>query len=150
MKKSHFIGPAAISLISLFLILAWAAAATCGPSEKESQAKPKYIAYYFYTSQRCSTCFQIEAYTQEAIQTSFKDELQSGKLKWKALNVELPENKHFIDDFQLYSKSVIVAEYKDGKPLRWENLKDIWQLVRNEQKYHDYVARETRSFMEKK
>lgn len=137
--------------MTLFLVLTWITAAPCGPSEKkQTQIKSQYIAYYFYTNRRCWSCTTIERLAQEAIAASFGDELQSGKLQWQALNVEQPENKHFIEDFQLYTKSVIIAEYKDGKPVRWQNLPDVWKLYRDKQKYHDYVAHETRVFMEKK
>jgi hypothetical protein len=66
------------------------------------------------------------------------------------VNVQQAENKHYIQDFQLYSKSVIISEYQDGKSVRYENLKDVWKLYRDKPKYLDYVAGGIKTFMEKK
>ena len=57
------------------------------------------IVYYFHGNKRCNTCRTIEAYTEEAIKTGFPDELRSGRLVWIPVNVDVPENGHFVEDF---------------------------------------------------
>jgi len=150
MKKTCLTGLAVVFLTA-FLQVAWIPAAPCDqPVQKAAKEKPpQFVAYYFFTNKRCQTCLTIERLAREAIHQHFKDQLTSGRLQWHGINVEQPENKHFIEDFQLYSKSVIIAEYKDGKPVRWVNLEKVWQLYRNKDKYFDYLASETRAFMEK-
>lgn len=144
-------GVAAVCLAAILLLLAWAPAALCKqPENKQAKDTPRFIAYYFYTNKRCGPCTRIEKWAEEAVTTSFKDELASGKLQWRAVNVQQAENKHYIQDFQLYSKSVIIAEYQNGKPVRHENLKDVWKLYRDKPKYSDYVAKGIKTFMEKK
>jgi hypothetical protein len=142
---------AAITLMAFLLTMALlSTSAGAPPDKKETESKPKYIAYYFFTNKRCGPCTRIEQWSREAVTANFKNELSSGKLQWQGVNLQQAENKHFIQDFQLYSKSVIIAEYKDDKPVRWENLKDVWQLYRDRDKYFDYVADEIKTFMEKK
>jgi hypothetical protein len=151
MKNRRIAGFAAMSIAAIVSSFVWVAAASSDQSLKKGiNDKTHYMAYYFYTTRRCMTCKTIEQFAQEAIKENFKDDLKSGKLQWQALNVDMPKNKHFIKDFQLYTKSVIVAEYNNGKPVRWENLSDVWQLSRDKQKFIRYVARETQHFMEKK
>ncbi|MFZ5564887.1 MAG: nitrophenyl compound nitroreductase subunit ArsF family protein [Thermodesulfobacteriota bacterium] len=149
MKRRCLTGLTAISLATFFsLTLAWMSdAAGPQPDNRQAKIEPRFIAYYFYTSRRCGPCTQIEEWSQEAVTQTFQDQIKAGQLQWQAINVDLPENQHFIQDFQLYSKSVIVAEYKKGKAVRWTNLKDIWKLYRDREKYFDYIARETRAFM---
>lgn len=62
--------------------------------------------------------------------------------------MEKPGNKHFIRDFQLHTKSVIITKQKNGKPVDFTNLEKVWRLYRNKEKYFDYVASRTRQFME--
>ena len=100
------------------------------------------VATYFHTTFRCPTCHNIENYSKAAIHSNFADELQSGKLVWRVINVDAPENKQFIKDYQLYSKHLIVSEVKDGKEVRWKDLKDLWTHVRNEEKFENYVKTE--------
>ncbi len=61
-----------------------------------------------------------------------------------SVDVDREENKHYIGDFQLYSKSVIVADYDGEKPdkeklLRWKNLEDVWKLLRDKPKFLKYI-----------
>jgi len=89
----------------------------------------------------------MEKYSREAIQTNFQDELDSGELEFKAVNVEEPGNEHFVNDHRLYTKSLILSLVKDGKEVESKNLDKIWELVRNKQKFIDYVASEVNEFM---
>lgn len=105
------------------------------------------VAIYFHGNARCATCRKIEAYADEAIAQGFVGELESGRLTWRVVNIDEPANKHFIEDFQLVTRSVVLVEYRDGKVLRWENLDKVWQLVRSKDKFVSYVEGETREFL---
>ena len=109
----------------------------------EIQPQPRHLVVtYFHTSFRCPTCHNIENYSEAAVHSNFADELNNGKLVWRVINVDEPENKHFIKDYQLYSKHLIISEIKDGKEVRWKDLKDVWTHVRNEEKFENYVKTE--------
>ncbi|MDD5430443.1 MAG: hypothetical protein PHE97_06995, partial [Candidatus Omnitrophica bacterium] len=70
-------------------VLAVAAAISVGPfALSQSNPQVKVIAYYFHGSFRCVTCINMEKYSREAIEANFKDALDSGKLEFKAVNVE--------------------------------------------------------------
>ena len=99
----------------------------------------KVIAYYFHGSFRCSTCHKLEQYSKEAIETNFKDALASGKLEFKVVSVEDKGNEHYGNDYQLYTKSLILSLVKNGKQIKWENLDKIWEYVGNKQRFIDYV-----------
>jgi hypothetical protein len=89
----------------------------------------------------------MEKYSREAIETSFKDALASGSLEFKAVNVEDKGNEHFVNDYQLYTKSLILSLVKDGKEIKHKNLDKIWEHSRNKQKFIDYVTSEISNFM---
>jgi len=105
------------------------------------------VAMYFHGNARCATCRKIEAYADEAIAQGFVDELESGRLTWRVVNIDESANRHFIEDFQLVTRSVVLVEYRNGKVLRWENLDKVWQLVRSKDKFVSYVEGETREFL---
>lgn len=109
----------------------------------EIRPQPHHLVVtYFHTTFRCPTCHKIEEYSKDAVQFNFEDELKSGKIVWRVINVEETENKHFVEDYQLYSKHLIVSEMKDGKEVRWKDLKDVWVNVRDEMKFNAYVKAE--------
>lgn len=79
---------------------------------------------------------------------NFQEELSAGKLEWRTVNVDKQENRHFVKDYNLYTKSVIIAKLIDGEVVDWKNLDKIWRLYRDEEKYFDYMASNMREFME--
>jgi len=114
-----------------------------------AQEKPasKVITYYFHGTFRCYSCTTMEKYAREAIETNFKDALASGKLEFKVVNVEDPGNEHFVNDYKLYTKSLVLSLVKDGKETKSENLDKIWEYVRNKDKFIAYVTEKTRGFL---
>jgi len=113
----------------------------------EDKPVAKVIAYYFHGTFRCYTCTNMEKYSREAIDVNFKDALASGNLEFKAVNVEERGNEHFVNDYQLYTKSLILSLVKDGKEIKSKNLDKVWEYSRNKQKFIDYVTSEINGFM---
>jgi hypothetical protein len=105
------------------------------------------VAYYFHGNKRCSTCRKLEAYTEEAITGGFASEIEAGELVWRVVNIDEPGNGHFVTDFELVTKSVVLVEYRDGEVVRFKNLKLVWQLVGDEDGFVRYVRDETRGFL---
>jgi hypothetical protein len=119
------------------------------PTAAQADAGPdRVIAYYFHGTQRCHTCLTIEAYTGAAIQAGFGDELASGRLEWRVVNIDEPENEHFVRDFGLTTRSVVLVEIRDGKPAAWRNLDQVWELVSYEQEFTEYIQAQTRDFLD--
>lgn len=118
-------------------------------SEKPLETSHKVVAYYFHGNRRCGSCKRLEAYSREAIDSGFAEELKAGKLEWLVINTDKPENKHFIKDYQLYTKSLVISDTENGKQTRWKNLDKIWRLLHNKEDFIQYVQRETRAFLEK-
>ncbi|MFH1128851.1 MAG: nitrophenyl compound nitroreductase subunit ArsF family protein [Candidatus Omnitrophota bacterium] len=136
-----------------FFLLAVAVLSNIGiiflpPAQATEDAKGTHVvAYYFHGTFRCYTCHKMEQYSKEVIETNFKDALVSGKLEFKAVNVEERGNEHFAQDYQLYTKSLILSLVKDGKEIKSKNLTKIWEYVSNKQKFFDYVSEEVNNFL---
>ena len=113
----------------------------------EDETEHKVIAYYFHGDKRCRTCFMIETFTGEAIKEGFPRQLESGKLELRIVNVDEPGNGHFIGNYKLTTKSVIIAEYRDGVEERWKNLNLVWEYVNDKESFLDYIRRETEGYL---
>ncbi len=109
----------------------------------------KITAIYFHTTYRCETCRRIEAYSKEAIESGFARELANGRLEFRLVNVELPENQHFAQDYKLVTKSLVLIRTRDGKQVEWNNLGRIWELTGDHDGFVRYVQREVRAYLEK-
>jgi len=106
------------------------------------------VAFYFHGNVRCATCRKIEAWADKAIHSGFAEALDDGALTWSVVNIDAPPNRHFVEDFQLTTRSVVLAEYRDGRVVRSKNLDKVWQLVRSEDDFTDYIQAETTTFLE--
>ena len=108
----------------------------------------KVIAYYFHGNYRCVSCTKIEKYSRDAIFKYFDKEIKEGFLTFKTVNTDLSENKHYLQDYQLYTKSLVLISVKNNKPLKWKNLDKVWQHLNNQNDFYKYVQTEARKFLE--
>ena len=115
--------------------------------EKNSQRERKLIVYYFHTNFRCHSCITIEKLTRQAVTSGFASQLNSGRIEFKEVNVEDAGNEHFTDDYKLYTKSVILSDVKNGQEASWKNLDKVWKLLRDEQKFIDYIQTEVNTLL---
>ncbi|MDD5633755.1 MAG: nitrophenyl compound nitroreductase subunit ArsF family protein, partial [Candidatus Omnitrophica bacterium] len=65
--------------------------------------------YYFHGDFRCPTCRKLEQYSKEAVENNFGNELTLGKIVFKTINVDKKGNEHFVNDYQLATKSLVVS-----------------------------------------
>jgi hypothetical protein len=107
----------------------------------------KVVAYYFHVTVRCVTCRTIESYSREAIEQGFAKELRDGTVEWRPVNVQLQENRHFIRDYQLYTRSLVLAKIRGGKQVEWRNLEKVWDLVRRKGDFLRYVQSNVKAYL---
>jgi hypothetical protein len=114
----------------------------------EPQTVPhKVVAYYFHTNTRCSTCIKIEQFSKEAIEQGFPNELKNGTLEMRIVNYEQPQNRHFMTEYKLVSKSLVLVNLVNGKQTKWTNLKMVWQLTGRKDAFLNYVRKEVRGYL---
>ncbi len=119
-------------------------------SKADSTQKPDVTvtAYYFHRTHRCRTCLAIERNAHDAIKWYFSKELEQGKLRFIPLDMEESENQHYIKDHQLYTSSLVLVKFRDGKQEKWENLQGVWLLVKDMEKFYKYVKENVERFLE--
>jgi len=113
--------------------------ATATDDRPSVSSENQVVAYYFHGTFRCSSCLKIEQYSKEAIEKYFGNELKSGKLVFKAVNVEEKGYEHYINDYQLYTKSLVLSLVKNGKETKSDNLVKVWEYLGNREKFYEYV-----------
>ncbi len=107
----------------------------------------RVLAYYFYTTKRCASCRKLEAYTAEAIASGFDAEVKTGALVFQPINVDEKGNEHFVKDYELFTKSVVLVDERSGKQIAWKNLPKVWQLLNDKEAFLRYVQEETRAYL---
>ncbi len=148
--------------LATWLLLAFVGASVAVLIYKEARRKPqappvvaeqndrtaKVVAYYFHGTYRCVTCRTIERYAKETVEAHFADSLQGRKLEFRAVNVDEAQNRHFVRDYKLETRSLVIALFKDGQQQKWKTLGEVWLLVQDRGRFDDYVAKEVGGFLQ--
>jgi hypothetical protein len=122
-------------------------AVTVAGSEGGNDTGRKVVAYYFHSTKRCPTCLKIESYTKESIERTFAKQLESGVLEMRLVNVDEAENAHFIDDYKLTTKAVVLSLRDNGEETKWKDLNHVWEYVGEKRLFMDYIETETKEFL---
>ena len=130
-----------LSPVALLLALFFSATAAFSSEDK-------VIVYYFHGGARCATCHRMEQYARESIEENFEKELADGTLVFKAVDVDAAGNGHFLEDYRLYTKALILSRVEDGNEVRHKDLTKIWEYVRDKERFFEYVVREVRDYLE--
>lgn len=117
--------------------------------DSASAAADKLTIYYFHTTFRCWTCNRFEKLTKEVLNEDFADKLSSSVVDFKVINIEEEQYKHFVHDYRLVTKSLILSLEDGAKELEWKNLDRIWTLARDAQKFKNYVRQSINQYLEK-
>ena len=115
-------------------------------SARGSAADGTFV-YYFHGNYRCATCMKFESYTAAVLQSDFGDQVAAGSVRWQPVNVEEPRNAHFVEDYELFGKAVVISEIRDGAEVRWKNLDQIWDRVADRAGYEEYIRSSLRAFL---
>ena len=83
---------------------------------------------------------RIERLTRETVEKNFAAEIASGRIVLNTINLDGPGNEHFVQDYQLISKTVIVSDRAKGQEVQWENLQEVWSKQKDEQAFEAYVV----------
>ncbi len=98
------------------------------------------VVYYFHGYKRCVTCNKIEALAEETLWQRHADLLGAGTVVFQPVNIETDAHRHFIEDYQLHTKVVVMSVRRGGQEVDWRRLDEVWQRVGDEADYRDYIA----------
>lgn len=89
----------------------------------------------------------MEDFCKGTVERNFKSFITAKKLEFKSINIERYGNEHFVDDFQLYTRSLVIALVKNGKQVRFKNLEYIWEFAEDQDKLLGYIMGEVDAFL---
>ena len=120
------------------------------PGSDAAVVSDRLIVYCFHVTMRCPTCLTLEACVCEALQSNFADQLRDGRIEFRTIDVEQPDNEHFRSDYQLVGPAVVLVRLQGGKPPRWENLLDVLPLLAHKTRCVEYIRQQVQKMMEGK
>lgn len=99
----------------------------------------KIQVFLFHATQRCPTCIRIGKLAQATVEERFAEEIKSGKIEFREINIDLPENKALAEKFQATGSALYINSIKNEQ----DNIEEdamVWQLAGSDAiKFKDYL-----------
>ncbi|UCF89349.1 MAG: hypothetical protein JSV70_03680 [bacterium] len=105
------------------------------------------VVYYFHRKFRCQSCDILEFTLQKTLQVTYSDQFIAGKLAMCVINVDQPENRHYLEQFQILSNSVVIVRKRSGVVARYKTLESIWDVSQDREAIDSLLRTEVAAFL---
>ncbi len=103
--------------------------------------------YYVHGNTRCVSCRKIETLSHEAVAKGFPQEMKQGRVEWHVANYQAPGYESFEKAYEIEASTVVLIEFRDGKPGRWRNLAEVWNYLNDGPRLGGFVQEAVGSFL---
>jgi thiol-disulfide isomerase/thioredoxin len=117
-------------------------------SSLQKQSADKVQVFLFHSTQRCTTCIAIGKLAGETVDEYFQPELRDGKIEFREINIDLPENKELAQKFQASGSSLFINAIYSGKDNITEDAM-VWRLTQNEVQFKSYLKDKINNLLRK-
>lgn len=132
---------AALSVV-LFALLCLAGCGkgdTTVPDTARITNADKIEVVHFHGNRQCPSCKAIGDWVQKTIKEKFPQELAAGKIVFKQINVDVPENAEIVNRFKARGSALFFNIIK-GKDERIIEDAKVWLLVNDETEFTNYIV----------
>ena len=106
----------------------------------------KIEVLHFHATQQCISCTNIGKFTKATIEEKFPEEFKSGKIVFREINIDLPENYKTAQDYKVSGSALFINAIKDGQDHKEEDTL-VWRLVANETQLKNYFENKLRAIL---
>ena len=99
----------------------------------------KVEVFLFHRTQRCVTCITIGKLSGKTIEERFGPEVLSGKVVFREVNIDEPQNKELAEKFQASGSSLFINAIGEGSDNIQEDM-EVWRLTNDPQAFKNYLA----------
>jgi hypothetical protein len=92
---------------------------------------------HFHPAQQCYSCRTLGEYANETIHMFFAPELASGKLVYREVNLNLPENADLVKKYEVTGSSLWIGVYNATGFYKEQNV-NVWYKINNETEFKQY------------
>jgi len=108
----------------------------------------KIEVVHFHGTQQCVSCITVGKLALQTIKDKFPDEYASGKIVFKEVNGELPENQAIVNKYQARGSSLFINVIRNGTDEIAEDT-TVWRLVSSESQYTSYFEGKLKTLLGK-
>ncbi|MFW5704614.1 MAG: nitrophenyl compound nitroreductase subunit ArsF family protein [Nanoarchaeota archaeon] len=142
LKKIALITIPIVILFIVLIVIATGENQIKDDENKESDLQNTYEnisieVYHFHATAQCYSCIAVGDLTEKTINTYFKEELETGQIKFAHINGELEKNRDLVLKYGATGSSIWIGTDLDGKFHKEENTR-VWYKINNEADFMQY------------
>jgi hypothetical protein len=103
-----------------------------------STSVEKVEIFHFHRHRQCYSCITLGNYAEETVNTYFAEELESGKIIFGHVNVELSENAETAEKYGATGSSLFIGVYDENGFHAEEDTK-VWYKLNNKEDFMGYL-----------
>jgi predicted small lipoprotein YifL len=119
---------------------------TTKPAEAKLEAADKLEVVYFHRTARCYSCNTLGGYVESLINSRYSKQVNDGKLDFKVLNVELPENNEIAKKYKASGSSLFINRIINEED-NIEQDTNVWRYIGNEGSFNNYLGEKIDSYL---
>jgi hypothetical protein len=93
---------------------------------------------FFHPVPGCDSCERVGLLANETVNAYFGPELAAGKITFRDINLNLPENRGIANRYGAYTESLWIGEYNETG-FHATEIVDIWYYAYNRDEYLKYL-----------
>lgn len=101
---------------------------------------------HFHSTQQCRSCIAVGQYAQKAVEERFLKEKQNGKIVFRSINIDLPENREIVNKYKARGSSLFINSIVNGRDNIQEDLA-VWRLIYNENQFLNYFENKLKQLL---
>jgi len=84
-------------------------------SAQKADTKKVLDIYYTHSTNRCAGCKAIETQTKATLEKEFEKEVSDRKIVFHEVNIDLKENKAFVEKYEVWGSSLFMINSATSK-----------------------------------
>ncbi len=128
----------ALLLLFVAVSVIYAVVNETGAVNEISEVSEGVTVYYFHGNMRCVSCTTVERLTEGSLRNEFSREIAENQLSIEIVNIEERENEHFVTDFELATRTVVIQDPSGN----WRKLDRVWELTSDSTAFYNYITSE--------
>jgi len=93
---------------------------------------------HFHATQQCYSCRTLGNLTEQTVNTYYSDELESGKITFRHINIDLEANAELVKQYQVTGSALMIGT-KIGDAFNIEENVQAWYKIGNEIEFMTYL-----------
>lgn len=111
-----------------------------------SKSSDRVQIFLFHATKRCISCINIGKFAKETVEQKFPEELKSGKIEFREINIDLPENKELATKFKATGSALFINAIINNNDNISEDAQ-VWRFVSDKEAFISYLSDKIKSLL---